>query len=420
MQMTIGRIIGLISSLVLLIAFLTCASNIWENVDADELVVIQSPYAGNIVWYTTPGLKMQWFGKVTRYQKRSQYLFTSAGDNKTDQSLKVKFNDGGNATISGELSWELPLDSEHLTSLHMKYGSYQAIEQQLIRPVIEKSVYFTGPHMSSTESFAARRAELLHLLEDQAQNGIILVQTSISTEKDSLTGLDKTVTTVEIEKDKSGTVKRSTESPLAEFNIKTFNYTINGIKYEDRVEHQIIEQQNATMAVQLAIINSKKAEQDIQTTKKMGEADAAKAEWTQKALAAKAEQEAIMKRNVAVTNAQEKYDVALKDSEQKFKSAELSAKAAEQKKLEEIALGEGESQRRKLVMEADGALEKKLAALVEINKAYAEAMGKQSQVPHIQFSGNNQTQGNASTNLIDLLTVKTAKDLSLDFSLPKK
>ena len=162
------------------------------------------------------------------------------------------------------------------------------------------------------------------------------------------------------------------------------------------------------------------AEQDILTTKKQGEADAAKAEWTQKALAAKAEQEAIMKKNVAVTDALQKYEVAMKEAQQKYEAAQLSAKAAEQKKLEEISLGEGESQRRKLVMEADGALEKKLAALVEINKAYAEAMGKQSQVPHIQFSGNNQAQGNASTNLIDLLTVKTAKDLSLDFSLPKK
>lgn len=417
MQMTIGKIVGLGFAIISLIVLLACASNIWENVDADELVVIQSPYAGNIAWYTTPGLKWQWFGKVTRYQKRSQYLFSSSADNKVDQSLKVKFNDGGNATISGELSWELPLDNEHLTSLHMKYGSYQAIEQQLIRPVIEKSVYFTGPHMSSTESFAARRAELLHLLEDQAQNGIILVQTSISVEKDSLTGLDKTITNVEIEKDTKGVVKRSTESPLAEFNIKTFNYTINGIKYEDRVEHQIVEQQNATMAVQLAILNSKKAEQDIQTTKKTGEAEAAKAEWTQKALSAKAEQEAIMKKNVAVTDAEQKYEVAMKDAQQKFEAAQLSAKAAEQKKLEEIALGEGESQRRKLVMEADGALEKKLAALVEINKYYAEAMGKQTQVPQIQFG--QSTGGNASTNLMDLLTVKAAKDLSLDFNLPK-
>lgn len=385
------------------------------------MVVIQSPYAGNIAWHVTPGLKWQGFGKVTRYQKRSQYWFSAKPDqgNKTDQSLKVQFNDGGHATISGALSWELPLDNEHLTNLHMKYGSHEAIEQQLIRPVVEKSVYFTGPHMSSTESYAARRSELLHLIEDQAQNGILFTRARQFKEKDSLTGLDKVVTNVEIEKDSKGNNIRSTESPLAEFAVKTFNYTINEVKYEERVEKQIKDQQDATMAVQLAIINSKRAEQDILTTKKQGEADAAKAEWLQKAIAAKSEQEAIMKKNVAMTEAEQKYEVALKESQQKLQSAELSAKAAEQKKLEEISLGEGESQRRKLVMEADGALEKKLAAFVEINKYYAEAMGKQTQVPQIQF-GQTGGSTNATASLMDLLLVKTAKDLSLDFNTGKK
>lgn len=88
------------------------------------------------------------------------------------------------------------------------------------------------------------------------------------------------------------------------------------------------------------------------------------------------------------------------------------------KKETEIALGEGESQRKKLVMAADGALEKKIEAAIAINKLWADAYAKR-QVPTVTMGdtgGNNQdSQANA---FMQLLTVKTAKDLALDMSLP--
>ena len=55
----------------------------------------------------------------------------------------------------------MPQDDEHLTAIHTKYGSHEAVEQQLVRTMIEKSIYMTGPLMSSTESYASRRNELL-------------------------------------------------------------------------------------------------------------------------------------------------------------------------------------------------------------------------------------------------------------------
>ena len=395
-----------------LLFLLISAGSLFESVDAGQTVVIQSPFSGTLTWHTTPGVKWQGFGKVTAYQKRSQYWFSTKSDQgaNADQSLKVRFNDGGHATISGGLSWELPVDEEHLTALHTKYGSQEAIEQQLIRTVVEKSVYMTGPHMSSTESYAGRRSELLQLIEDQAQNGILLTRSKQHQEKDALTGVDKTVTTVEIEKDeKTNAAKRSTESPLTEFAVKTFNLAINEIKYEQTVEDQIKTQQQSTMAVQIAIADAKRAEQQVLTTKKEGEANAAKAEWEQKTIAAKAQEEALMIKLVAETKAAQELAVA-----------ELATKAAEQKKMADIALGEGESQRRKLVMEADGALEKKLEAIVAINAAYAAAIGQHQGplVPSVVMGGQTQSSQVGTTNLIDLLTAKAAKDLSLDLAIP--
>lgn len=424
--MTPNKIFSIVLAVVLLAVLLIASISIFQNCDAGQVMVIQSPVSGNLVWHTTPGIKWQGFGKVTDYPRRSQFWFSSKNDQgkKDDESLSIRFNDGGHANISGGISWEMPLDDDHLTLLHQKYGSYKAIEQQLVRTVVEKSVYMTGPLMSSTESYASRRSELLTLIEDQINHGIYQTKTSTETQKDPLTGVERKITLVQIIRDKEGLPKRVDEgSPLKEFKIRAFNLTLNEIKYEGEVEKQIQQQQQETMKVQIQILAAKAAEQQTLTTIKLGEADAAKAEWAQKTVAAKMEAEAKMKKNVAETEAAMKKEVAELEGKQKLEVAKLDAEAAKQFKLAEIERGEGEAKRRQLVMEADGALEKKLQAYVEINRAYADAVGKHqgSWVPQIVMSGPQAgPQANGAQALIDLFTAKTAKDLSLDFGINKK
>jgi hypothetical protein len=182
---------------------------------------------------------------------------------------------------------------------------------------------------------------------------------------------------------------------LSEFGIRTFNLSLNSVTYDDVVERQIQQQQAAKMQVQTAIANAKKAEQDAITAQKNGEAEAAKAKWEQEVFKAK-----------AVTEAQQKLEVA-----------KLDADSAEQFKRAETLRGEGEANRRRLVMQADGALDKKLSAMVDINKAYAEALGKGNiaLVPQI-VSGGGAGSSNG-LNLVDLLTFKTAKELGLDMQM---
>ena len=265
----------------------------------------------------------------------------------------------------------------------------------------------TGPLMSSQESYASRRNELLYLIEDQIQNGICLTKTTQEKTKDPITGAEKTVALVSLVTDKEGKPKRAETSPLTEFGVKAFNLSINEVKYDEQVEGQIQQQQKATMQVQIAMANSKEAEQRALTTVKQGEADAAKAEWEQKTIAAKAIELANQEKKVAETLAQQKLAVA-----------ELDAKAAAQFKLAETLRGEGEAARRKLVMEADGALEKKLEAYTTVNRYFADAIAKHegAWVPSVVMGGNNGQAGGGAIDLISLLTAKAARDLSLDMT----
>ena len=140
---------------------------------------------------------------------------------------------------------------------------------------------------------------------------------------------------------------------------------------------------------------------------KQGEADAAKAEWEQKTIMAK-----------EVTRAEQEKKVAETLAAQKLAVAELDAKAAEQFKKAETLRGEGEAARRKLVMEADGALEKKLEAYTTVNKYFADAIAKHegAWVPSIVMGGSNGQAGIGAVDLISLLTAKAARDLQLDMA----
>ena len=100
--------------------------------------------------------------------------------------------------------------------------------------------------------------------------------------------------------------------------------------------------------------------------------------------------------------------------------ATLGAKAAEQYKKEQILRGEGDAQAKALRMNADGALDTKLAAYVEVSKAYAEAMGNYqgAWVPSVVM-GNSGAGGNGDAALVEMLTAKTARELGIDMSVTK-
>ncbi|OHA34961.1 MAG: hypothetical protein A3A22_00235 [Candidatus Taylorbacteria bacterium RIFCSPLOWO2_01_FULL_45_34b] len=397
-----------------------------ENLDADEIMVVQNPFTGSLTWYTSPGPKPQFFGKVTRYSKRDQYWFEKEGGKhgqKDSRPLRVRFNDGAHATISGSISWEMPLDPEHLTQLHSQYGSRDAIELQLVRTVIEKSVYMTGPLMSSAESYAAKRNELLSFIEDQVHNGVYKTDARNERVKDSITGQDRTIQVVDIVKKKDGTFERETTSPLIDFRIKTFNLSINEVEYDPEVEKQIEAQQKAVMDVQTAIAQSKTAEQKALTTEQEGKAKAAVAKWEQEVKKATAVTEAQQKLEVSALDALALKTNAVIQAQRELEVADFTLQAAQKKKETEIILGEGESKRRQLVMAADGALEKKLEAWVAVNKSYAEAIkGYQGQwVPSVMMGGggNSGTGGDqiGPADFMNLIATKMALDLGLEMKL---
>jgi regulator of protease activity HflC (stomatin/prohibitin superfamily) len=419
-------------------------ANVVHVVSPKDIVVYQSVFGNMEVW-KTPGPRGQWFGTVTTYHKSSQFWFSKLSDqgNTTDQSIPVKFNDGGHASISGSLRYDLPEDDKSMFQLHQKFGSQQAIDHQLIRTVVEKAVYMTGPLMSSKESYAERRSELISDIEVQATEGVLQTTTEDVRTVDPISGQSKTVSVVRISKDKSGNPIVREVSPLKNLNIKLSNFSINSVTYSEVVENQIKQQQAALMEIQTAMANARKAEQAIITVKSEGEANAAKAKWEQEVLKAKAVTEAEQnkavaflaaaqakevaltkaeqEKSVALTNAARENEVATIDANKKLRVAELAKQAAEFTKNEQILIGQGNAKRRELELNADGALGLRLDAYKEVMAKAYENLGKQRWVSEINMGGGssgNQQGASALNNMMELLAVKTAKDLALDLGVP--
>lgn len=371
---------------------------LWEDIDAGEIVVIQDPVDGELHVYTQPEMVWQGWGKATHYRKSNTFWFSAPNATEKDapdKSIPVKWNDGGHATISGSVRYDLPTDYKQMVALHSTFGSQEAIENTVIKTNIEKAIYLTGPLMTSKESYAERRNDLIFYIEDQASKGVYKTKQIEVKIIDPITNAEKNTTKVDIQVDTAtGIIKRQEASPVAASGIRLYNISINGITYDKNVEAQIATQQQAIMSVQTAVANSRRAEQDALTTAKQGEADATKAKWEQEVIKAK-----------MVTEAEAAKAVA-----------ELAVQTAQLDKQRMILEGEGEAAKKRLVMQANGALEQKLDAWLKSEQYKWEAFSKYTGnlVPQFQTGGGGSTPN--ALNFMEIMSAKAAKELALDLS----
>lgn len=386
-ERTLTGLVGGIIAIVLAIGVIIAGFEVVEMVDADEIMVVQSPISGELTWHVTVGIKPQWFGKVSFYKKMSGSKFDS----------KVMFNDNGTGKLTGKFQVELPLDKEHLNNLHTKYGSQEAIERSLIIPTIDKVVYMTGPLMSSKESSAERKTDLIRFIIDQIEHGVYRTTQKTMTVQDLASKEDRTVMVAEIMM-KDAQPLRQEASPIQEFGIKIVNFAPSDLDYDEQVKEQIKKQQEITMEVQTARAHAIEAEQRRLTAEANGKANVMTEQYAQEVLKKK-----------AVVAAERERDVA-----------ELHKKEMEFYKAAQILKGDGDAYLKKAVIVADGALEQKLKALVEMNGQNATALAdfKGNLVPTVVFGGDGK-QHNAAT-LLELMGAKAAHDLGLNLGIATK
>jgi len=416
-NMSVSQTIKLAGAALAGIFLLILGFSSFTNVDSREILVTQS-IAGELGTYTNPGWKFTLGSSTTMYPLRSDYSFGTCVDvtKEVEENgkhiskqvpectggLVIRFADGGHATLYGSVSWEVPLDHAGIVKMHKAFHGAEEVSAKAVAKSIESAAYFSGPTMTSLESAAGRRNELLQILNDQILNGVYKTISDNVEVPDPINPKEmKKVVMTRIVLDERGVPVRSQKSYVSEFGIRMLPLSVSRLVYDDAVERQIKSQQESINQVQLAKASATRAEQDAITAAKEGERDATKARWKQETLNATKIGEA--QQRVAVAN-------------EALKEADLFKKA-------EILKGEGEATRKRLVMEADGQLDKRLDALVKVNAAYADAIAKYqgNWVPTVNMGGNaNGANLNGANALVEMLSAKTAHDLGVDLTPRKK
>ncbi len=396
------RALTLFGVLIIGVFGLIAGNNIVENVDSSQIVVIQYPW-GHLEDHTTAGWKMQWLGKVTKYDREVFVTFDSdeSVGSKANESMKLRFYDGGHCWVSGSVRVRFPVAREQILLLHTRLNGQEALVSGLVLPAINRAVYNTGPLFSSKESYSTKRNQITGAVEDQTIRGIYQTVSEEVVVVDPVSGTEKIATRVNILKGENGKPLRSEESPFEEYGLLLSNFTIRSLEYVDAMEAKIGEQRDATMDAETAAILAKKAKQDAITAEESGKASAAKARWAQETIKA-----------TEVTKAEQRRDIA-----------ELDKEGAEFYKQQQILEGQGDSEKKRLIFTADGALDKKLAAAVQMNKDQWTAIANYTGnwVPSTVFGSDASAMaGSGAETLIQLLNARTATQISLDMEMKKK
>lgn len=411
-NLSIGKI-TVLAALACAVLFVTCGfGSIVETNQAGFVKVLQVPGTGTMEVYSSPGMFWQRFGSVTEYKVAGTYRFSpdeEPGDSSFSPPIEVQFSDAGIAKISGNARFDLPTSDEAMLKIHNKFRSYDNLTQSLIVPSVSEALILTASLMSSEDSYSGRRAEFGQLAWDQVLNGVYLTDFEMVEAKDETTGEKTTKRIVKIRLDAKGQPQRK-PNPLKEYGITVSQFLLDKRPdYEEGVLAQIKTQRDAMMKTVTARADATKAEQDRITAEAQGKAEVMTAQY-------KAEVE----KTTAVVNAQREKAVAETKAQQQLEVAKLEKEAAEQTKQKDILLGQGEAERKRLVLAADGALAQKLATYERVQAQWAAAY-KERKVPTTVFGGGAGGVGSDTDirNFIDVQTMKAVNDLNVDLSTKK-
>lgn len=384
----LGIVLGVVAVLFFMGSFF-----IFEDADKSKNYVCQMPITGNYKVWTDGGLQVQMFGNVESYSKTSQVEFSGVEKNEMGYvgvgrtpAAALTFNDKGKGMIVGSFRVVLPTDHQNMSKIQRDFGSEDALIDNLVRPTLYKVVTACGPLMSSLESVSDTRTDLIAYITDQLNNGVYKTKAVKTEVLNDLTGEMETRSQSIILEDLNapGGYARQEISPFSQYGITCGLVSILDIKYDAATQDQIDAQKQANLAVITSKTKSIEAMQRTLQITEEGKAAAEKAKWEQE-----------REKAVAVTKAQQEFEVA-----------ELNAKKAKQDALRIKYEGEAKAEANKALVLAGLTPSEKAEYEYKTKVGVAEALAK-TVWPKIVMSGN----GNGGSTAMDVIALKQMTDM---------
>lgn len=385
-------LVGSIASVLLLIIF---SSSILEVNKSGYYQIKQAAITGKMSVRNKPGTYGQFFGEIFTYQISDMNYFSKhdedGGTGVEAAPIKVRFNDGGTADISGSIKFKLSQIEENQLMLHKDFKSYKAVSQDLVRQVVTESLMQTATLMKAEESYSTRRSEFTTLAESQIREGIF---ETLSNEIKNIDveGNEFIERIVDIKYGKDGKPVIRKISPFRRYQIEVLQFVIKDIDFDSTIDNLIAKKKEAEQQKVVARANAERAKQDAITAIEKG-----------KAAVAEAEAEALVIKKRAVVEAQKEREVA----EENAKKAIAEARAIKAK-------GEAEAYSAKLKVQAGLSPLEKAEIEMKTQIGVATELAKVN-FPKLLIVGSNGKDGN-TLNPFDAVGLKSFIDINKSLS----
>ncbi|MDZ4785237.1 MAG: SPFH domain-containing protein [bacterium] len=316
--------------------------------------------------------------------------------------IMIRFSDATTADVRGITQFILPSDEKEMILIHNTHRTPQSLVVKRLAPYTKECLQSSAQLMSSEKHYGGGRAQMAQDFLDQLKEGVYLLKTEETMVYDSMEMEKKRVYQTEIQFDKKTMEPKRKLSSIKEYGITVADAAITDVDYENKVDEKLVKIIDAVTKSSISKQELMTAQQQTLTAKAKGEQALVEIEYQQK-----------QDQTKQVVEAQTKVKVAEQDKLQQkiaYEGAILEAK-----KIKEMA--DANAYARQRIMQADGALEMKLNAQVEVQKVWADAFSKYTGavVPQIQTGGGTATNG--ALNFMDIMTAKTAKDFALDMKV---
>ena len=294
-------------AIALLLGAFFLSNQLFETNDLGYYQIKQAAITGEISVKNDEGTYPRLFGNIHTYKVSDTFFFDNTHES---TPIKVRFQDGGTATVHGSLKYRLsnnPVDQE---KLHRDFRGQAAVRLNLIAPIVKEALKQSAPHMTAEDSYSARRSEFTSLVEDQITQGIYETFSETLVRKDP-NGNEFNVSLLKIKTDESLSPIIKKESTLKDYNISVIRFVITDIDYDDTIDRLISMKKEAEQQKVVARANAEKAKQDAITAKEQGDANIAKEKAAKEVEKISAVTQALKEKEVAILTAQKEFETAL-------------------------------------------------------------------------------------------------------------
>jgi hypothetical protein len=393
-------------SIIIVVLFLIINPFSWN--DAGNRTVVERTTGQQIVQFA-PGIfyagffakEKEWPNQISvTYQEVAADLQLEDNGIEVGQ-IMIRFSDATTANVKGITQFILPSDEKEMILIHNTHRTPQSLVVKRLAPYTKECLQSSAQLMSSEKHYGGGRAQMAQDFMDQLKEGVYLLRTEENVVFDSLEAEKKRIYQTEIQIDAKTALPKRKLSSIKEYGITVADAAITDVDYEDKVDDKLIKIIDAVTKSSISKQELMTAQQQTLTAKAKGEQALVEIEYQQK-----------QEQTKQVVEAQTKVKVAEQDKLQQKIAYEGAI--LESKKIKELA--DAQAYARKRIMEADGALEMKLNAQIEVQKAWADAFSKYTGavVPQFQTGAGVNGNGNGALSFMEIISAKTAKDFALE------